>query len=150
MDQLYWVHSGTEQTGMEAKMNIIETFVTSDLYVAGRTEDGEDYTAEVYLVVVGFADGTRWAHKHTFPGCKVEEYDDGEQWGTCFNDIRASAKMEADHLCFRVEQAVKAGKALDDSCWYDYYPEYGSSAYMREVAEMTPAQRAGEMDTEFD
>ena len=34
--------------------------VASDLYKAGVTEDGEDFLAEVYYVVVEVADGSRF------------------------------------------------------------------------------------------
>ena len=97
--------------------------ICSDLYVAGRTEDGQDYTAEVYFITATNARGDRWRHASCFPGCAPEQDDDGYMH---FADIRATAKEQADALMARM---VARGKInLDD--WREDRPVYGSSAYV--------------------
>jgi hypothetical protein len=122
-------------------MKVVSVEVGSDLYVAGRSDDGTDYTAEVYLVIVEFADGQRWAHSRTFPGCNVEQDEEGYSH---FGDIRVAAEADASRLADRVRAALTAGRVLNDAHWNDYYPVYGSRPYLEEVAGMTDAQRAGE------
>ena len=54
--------------------------IVSDLYQAGRTEDGDAYTAEVYYVMAEDEDGNRWQHFAAFPGCEVSvDPEDGFQ-----------------------------------------------------------------------
>jgi hypothetical protein len=122
---------------------ILEVGVCSDLYVAGRTEDGEQYTAEVYRVAVGFANGEVYVHRVSFPGCEVEKDEEGIQH---FGDIRVQALAKAERLKARVENALASGKALDMSNWVYHRAIYGSRAYVEEVSEMTPLQLAGEID----
>lgn len=125
-------------------MNKIEHIeVASELYRAGRTEDGEDYIAEIYLVTVEFAGGEVYAHKVSFPGCKVEQDEEGYDH---FGDIRPQQEARAQSLCDRVQRHIAAGGSLDMSHWSFWRTVYGSRAYLTEVAEMTPAQRAGEED----
>jgi hypothetical protein len=121
-------------------MKVVNVEVGSDLYLAGRTEDGLDYTAEVYIVVVEFADGTRWAHKTSFRGCEVEvDNEDGYKF---FKDVRDAAQAKANALCNRVTFAVDAGRTLDRACWVDYFPVYGSGAYDAGVGCMTREELA--------
>jgi hypothetical protein len=124
----------------------VDVGVCSDLYIAGRTEDGEDYTAEVYLVCVEFADGTVYAHKERFKGCKVEEWADDYDYGTAFIDIREEQEEKANKLASRVRNCVATGRRLDPQFWTFHRTVYGSTAYLQEVQEMTPRQRAGEPD----
>jgi hypothetical protein len=123
---------------------IFNVGVASDLYYAGTTEDGERYTAELYFVCVEFEGGEVYAHNVTFPGCRVEEPDEGG--GPYFIDVRMEAEAKAERLAARVSAAVAAGSTLDGSQWNFHRTIYGSSAYLQEVAEMTPRQRAGEPD----
>jgi hypothetical protein len=125
---------------------ILAVDVCSDLYVAGRTEDGEQYTAEVYLVCAEFADGSVYAHVERFKGCKVEQVDTEDESFTAFVDIREEQKAKAEKLAARVNQCVATGRKLDPQFWTFHRTVYGSSAYLHEVAEMTPRQRAGEPD----
>jgi hypothetical protein len=125
---------------------VIDVSVCSDLYVAGRTEDGEMYTAEGYLVCAEFADGSVYAHSERFKGCKIEEWADEDDHGTAFVDIREEQKAKAEKLAARVNQCVATGRKLDPQFWTFHRTVYGSSAYLHEVAEMTPRQRAGEPD----
>jgi hypothetical protein len=104
---------------------MLDFAVCSDLYVAGRTEDGEDYTAEVYFVVAEDARGNRWRHHASFPGAGTPEYDE-EGFGPYFADVRESAKAEADKLLARI---VAAGGRIDLAHWSEDRPAYGSAAY---------------------
>jgi hypothetical protein len=129
-------------------MKIVNVEVASDLYKAGVTEDGQDYIAENYFVVVEYANGEVFRHTETFLGCRVEEAGpEDEDWGCVnFADVRLEAQAKAERLCARVQEAVVKGRTLDERCWHFYRTIYGSGAYLQEVAEQTPRQRAGEPD----
>lgn len=122
---------------------LIQVDVVSELYKAGRTEDGEDYIAEYYFVAAEFSDGEVYAHKTSFLGCKVEQDEEGYDH---FGDIRPESEARAKALCARVQAHVAAGGKLDMDQWRFWRTVYGSGAYLAEVAEMTPRQRAGEED----
>lgn len=122
---------------------ILNVGVASDLYFVGYTEDGERYEAECFYVAAEFANGEVYAHRVTFPGCRVEADDEGINH---FVDIRVEAEAKAERLAARVVAAVAAGGYLDSAAWVFQRTVYGSSAYVQEVAEMTPRQRAGEPD----
>ena len=98
--------------------------VVSDLYLAGRTEDGADFTAEVYYVVAEDARGNRYAHVSRFPGADASRDDDG-YWH--FADVREASAAEATRLCARIEAA---GGVIDHAHWSPMRPAYGSAAYM--------------------
>jgi hypothetical protein len=126
---------------------MVDVRVESDLYVAGRTEDGQDYTAEVFLVCVEFADGTVYVHNERFKGCKVEKWEDDYDYGTAFIDIRDSQKDKANRLARQVRVVADVrGRKLDPQFWTFHRTVYGSTAYLQEVQQMTPRQRAGESD----
>jgi hypothetical protein len=112
--------------------------VVSDLYVAGRTEDGEDYTAAMYYVTATANDGTRYRHENTFPGCSVErDCDDDGYPITCYMDIREFAVEEAERLIAEIEAAGE----LDMDVWTQTYSVYGSAAYVRNGEEEEQAMR---------
>lgn len=113
-----------------------QAYVTSDLYVAGKTEEGEEFVAERFFVAAEFDNGMRFAHNHSFPGCKVEECGEG----TAFLDIRAEAEAAANALRDRVNAVGK----MNGAYWTEIEPVYGSLTYERAVLMMTPRQRAGE------
>jgi len=99
--------------------------VESELYVAGRTEEGHDYTAEAYYVVAEAPDGKSYS-KGYFPGCESGVVDD-EDFGsfTYFKDIREEAKAEAEALLAKSseENPTEAGG------WIFLRNAYGSEAY---------------------
>lgn len=97
--------------------------IGSDLYVAGRTEDGFDYTAEVYFITATNARGDRWRHGSCFPGCAPEQDEEGY---THFGDIREIARKEAETLLARM---VSRG-TINLAHWREDSPVYGSSAYV--------------------
>ena len=108
-----------------AKVNIQEARVSvaCDLYLAGRTEDGEDYHAESYYVVVERLDGHRLAHFKTFPGCIRHEDQDCGYVG--FQDVREEAKADADNLVAAIEDVG----SINDDHWAEVDPAYGSAYY---------------------
>lgn len=75
-------------------MDIIkEVYVRSDLYVAGVTEDGEDYVGEIFYVVIEKADGRRFRSPAEYPGVEVVYADDGPE--RFFKDVRKEAEAAA-------------------------------------------------------
>lgn len=127
----------------KSKNRIVDVVVASDLYEAGRTEDGEQYTAELYYVLVEFENGARLRHKTSFPGCEAICSPDEEDYGMVFfKDIRAEASTKAERLADRVLLALEQGRSLDYTYWHEADPVYGSRVYLDKVAEMTPEQRA--------
>ena len=110
---------------MEMKMDItgMDVIVHSDLYKAGITEDGEDYTAECYYIILEHLDGRRWAHFKTFKGCQVHR--DHESGCMFFEDIRKSAQYQ----CEQVAGLVRRKKTVDLEYWSEIAPVYGSIAY---------------------
>lgn len=105
------------------KVSNVSFEITSDLYVAGRTEDGFDYTAEVYFITATNARGDRWRHASSFPGCKTEQDDEGY---THFGDIREQAQKEAQTLITRMQ----ARGVINLQHWREDRPVYGSNAYV--------------------
>ena len=76
-------------------MKATDIGVDSDLYKAGVTEDGYDYTAELYYVVIDLEDGRRFKSNAYFVGCKTGFDEEGESF---FQDIREEAKAKAKEL----------------------------------------------------
>lgn len=115
--------------------------VVSDLYLAGRTEDGEDFTAEVYYVVAEDERGNRWAHVSRFAGAEASRDEDG-YWH--FADVREASVAEANRLCARIEAA---GSPLNFDHWFGMSPAYGSAAYMAHgAADEVQAERRERFD----
>lgn len=98
--------------------------VASDLYLAGRTEDGHDFTAELYYVVAEDARGNRWRHETNFPGADAQRDEDGF-WH--FGDVRETAQKRAERLLARVERVGQ----INPAHWRDMRPAYGSAAYVQ-------------------
>lgn len=99
--------------------------VISDLYVAGRTEDGTDFTAEVYFVGAEHVSGRRWTHRATFPGCQRVTDDEGFPR---FLDVRAQAMDDAERLKRQIQRYV-AANGFDAHKWIEAPAAYGSDAY---------------------
>lgn len=99
--------------------------VTSDVYEAGRTEDGQSYTAELYYVMAEDGSGNRWGHIAHFRGCIVICDSEGI---ARFEDIRANARSRATTLLNKI---VAGGGKLDMMRWNIIRPVYGSSAYQQ-------------------
>jgi hypothetical protein len=140
----------------------VDIGVISELYTAGETEDGQDYVAERYRVVVRVkADGRTFMLSHYWKGCEVSE--DGEG-GTYFADVRerAAACAEIDAEGFRAlavfDTEMHGSPANPDAEWYETEPEYGSKHWQAlDAAEGQAARfdrsialhRAGEPQDEY-
>jgi hypothetical protein len=111
--------------------------VASDLFNAGRTEDGTPFIAEVYFVEIENAAGRRFRHDATFSGVEVlvDEYEGGNY----FVDRREEAAAKAECLTARVNAALKTGRGVDMDLWQEVDPAYGSDAY---ISQGTEAKRA--------
>jgi hypothetical protein len=70
-----------------------EYFIISELYVAGMTEDGEDYIAERFALMSN-SFGRDYQVSPFFNGCRVEQ--DHETGMTFFIDIRKDAIAQAE------------------------------------------------------
>jgi len=114
--------------------------VESELYVAGKCEEGRDYTAEAYYVVAEAPDGKSYS-KGWFPGCESKVHYD-EDFGEGFHyfaDIREEAKAEAEALLAKSseEDPTKADgwiflrNAYESEAYanYDSYSEYRDARY---------------------
>lgn len=97
--------------------------IRTDLYRAGFTEDGTEYSAESYYILLEQADGSRYAHFKTFLGCQVEEMEDY----TSFIDIRKEAMIEAENLLQRIQEVGK----INLKFWSEITPAYGSLAFQQ-------------------
>lgn len=98
--------------------------VQDGLYDAGRTEDGERYTASAYFVVAENDRGERWAHCQSFPGCRVEQDEEGYPH---FMDVRAEALLAARRVLngFRRDGTNVHAYGI----WYPMAAAYGSDAH---------------------
>jgi hypothetical protein len=123
---------------------IIDVRTESNLYSAGRDEDGEEIYGESFKVVVEFEGGEAYCHEQAFPTVKLEAVwcDDINEMvlGNAINPEEQKAK--AERLCARVLRHVEAGGKIDMDHWTFYRTVYGTQAYLDEVAAMTPEQRA--------
>jgi hypothetical protein len=111
--------------------------VASDLFNAGRTEDGTPYIAEIFYALIENQAGRRFRHNATFSA--VEVIVDEYEGGTYFANRREQAAAKAERLTVRVNAALKAGEALDTGCWEEVDPAYGSDEY---ISQGTEAKRA--------
>lgn len=98
-------------------------YVTSELYEAGRQDDGVPFIAEVYFVQAEYPNGERLDHHARFYGCKVEHDDEGFPY---FADVRDVAQAHAGHLLNRI---LEGGGAINRAFWSQGRPVYGSDAY---------------------
>lgn len=98
-------------------------YVTSELYQAGRRDDGTPFIAEVYFVQAEYPNGERLDHHARFPGCEVSvSEEDGYQ---VFSDTREQAESRAGRLLNRILE----GGAINRAYWSEGRPVYGSAAY---------------------
>ncbi len=97
--------------------------IATDLFIAGRTEDGREFFAECYFVMgTDTKTGDRIRHEVTFNGTKREVDEEG-----CphFPDMREEAMAKAERLLTRVQAAPVINMAF----WREERPVYGSRAY---------------------
>lgn len=100
--------------------------VARGFYVAGKTEEGHDYEAELYSILLTDSSGRQWGHfKSWLTAEPVEYYDEecGIMYG--FTDTRESSFREAQALATKIER--QGVICLDH--WKELAPRYGSAAY---------------------
>lgn len=110
-----------------ADLEGFDVAVRSDLYAAGRTEDGEVYIAESFFVVVTAPDGSRFQHAHSFPGCKAGYTP--EEGIPYFQDVRAKAEA----ACERLVEQIKERGYIDLDKWIEITAVYGSDAWSEDM-----------------
>ena len=115
-------------------MNKFEASVVSDLYLAGRQEDGVPFHAELFYVQVEAEDGRRWAHSLVLKGCRVEVSEE-DGWSV-FIDIRDEVRPVVEALAAKVNAHLAKGGKLDKRHWDERSPAYGSEAYINSGAEL--------------
>jgi hypothetical protein len=98
--------------------------IRTELYKAGITEDGEEYSAEQYYIILEKADGERYAHFMSFKGCDAGFDEDGIPY---FVDTRNIAMKDAETLLNRIQ----AKGQVNLQYWKEIDPEYGSLAFQR-------------------
>lgn len=113
--------------------NIVDVGYGSDLYLAGRADDGMPYHAEMYYVYVECKNGERYCHTTVFRGCTVHVDEEGYNH---FQDVRETAKADAQRLADRVQAALQAGKTLNMAYWVAIDPCYGSDVYVDQGIEL--------------
>ena len=113
----------------------MEATYRSDVYQAGRDEDGEAVYGEAFYAVVQLADGSRFAHSYTFQDTSWVDYefdgadeDYGIGGGYVTNQAEAVAKVEA------LVAKINASGDINLNHWSPIDPEYGSSAYQQQEA----------------
>lgn len=94
------------------------TSIVTDLYSPGLSEDGTEYTAEVYSLVREFKDGTRSIFCESF--FSAEKWDHEGSWG--YADVRKEAHDAAEA---RLEEVKDT-----DEGWTESEPAYGTQAWL--------------------
>jgi len=111
------------------------SYIASDLYHAGYTEDGQSFIAEVYYVTLENQAGRRFRHTSSFYGVERLVDEDGDDY---FADRRDQATVKANRLVDRVNAALQSGKGIDMAYWEEVDPAYGSDEY---ISQGTEAER---------
>ena len=106
------------------KVSFHEVTIVSNLYEAGRQDDGVPFVAESYFLQVTKPNGDRLDHHVSFPGCKVGFDEDGWPF---FEDIRAKQLRRA----LRLRRAIRRAGRIDLRLWSAGRPVYGSAAYVQ-------------------
>lgn len=95
--------------------------VAKSFYIAGVTEDGLDYEAECYNVVITAKDGSRWSHDKTWYTAEpTEDNING------FTDTRETSFGNAQAFANVVEKVGIIGMEY----WKSIEPVYGSESYV--------------------
>jgi hypothetical protein len=113
---------------------MLEFGIASDLYEAGRQEDGVPFIAEQYYILATDETGRRWRHDAVFNGCSVSRDDEGFER---FTDIRTGAVARATMLLNRI---LASNGAINFECWSETYPVYGSDAYQMDPVDLGDAE----------
>lgn len=117
---------------METKF---EVGVVSDLFDAGRDNEGRSFIAERFFVeLVNIKTGRRWRHHLAINGAKREICD--ETFEPYFVDLSEGAVARLQRLVGRVQDRLAAGGCLDATQWDEVDPVYGSDEYVRQDIEL--------------
>lgn len=124
---------------------ILDVRVESDLYIAGRDpEEGYEIHGESFFVVVEFEGGECYSHEHRWRNKSFDDVwaDELSEMVRVWNDSTDECIALSTKLCDRVTAHVGKGGTLDMGHWQYRRTVYGSAAYVAEVEQMTPEQRA--------
>ena len=111
---------------------MFQVAAVSDLFDAGRTNDGERFAAEVYYVVIENGAGRRWASYDRFRGAR--RVVDEEGW-VGFDDLREEASAAAEALASATRRVLESGGKLSYEDFHQIDPAYGSRAYIADGIE---------------
>jgi hypothetical protein len=113
---------------------MFEVGIASDLYEAGKTEDGRPYIAEIYYAAVTSPNGRRWVSAEQFPGALP--YFDEEDGIYRYEDTREEAQAAAQKIVTATNAILEAGGKLNELDWTEIDPVYGSKAYIEQDTEL--------------
>lgn len=111
---------------------MFQVAAVSDLFDAGKDNDGRVFAAEVYYVVIENGAGRRWASYDRFRGAR--RVVDEEGW-VGFDDLREEASAAAEALAAATDQVLASGGKVSLEDWYQVDPAYGSKVYQYEGIE---------------
>jgi len=103
--------------------------VLSNLYQAGRGDDGQPVIGEYFYVAGERADGSRVEHQARFSSLRSATCEEtGEAY---FVSRRADMEARAERLCAAIQAEAAAGELLlNPNYWTEARPCYGSAAYV--------------------
>ena len=107
-----------------------EVELVSDLYEAGRRDDGHPYVSERYFAQLTNSNGRRWRHNFAVSGAINLGYDDETGEGPYYQDNRVEAQAKVGNLVARIEAHLAAGGSVNFDHWYEVRPAYGSDEYI--------------------
>ena len=113
--------------------------VASDLYQAGYSCDGHPFIAEQFYVVIENDAGRRFRHNAIFKGTQQVVCE--ETGDAYFPDMREEATEKAERLVARINAAIQVGVELNNACWFEVDPAYGSEEF---ISQGIDAKRAFE------
>lgn len=111
---------------------MFQVAAVSDLFDAGKDNEGRVFAAEVYYVVIENGAGRRWASYDRFRGAR--RVVDEEGW-VGFDDLREEASAAAEALAAATDQVLASGGKVSLEDWYQVDPAYGSKVYQYEGIE---------------
>ncbi|WP_349432811.1 hypothetical protein Q9L42_020605 (plasmid) [Methylomarinum sp. Ch1-1] len=100
--------------------------IACNLHEYGKTEDGETYIGEMYLLIITDSSGNRFAYHEVFHGCSPTSVDDPGAPSIWFEDVREEARRAAQTT---LNDFKNGGREITPEEWTPVSPEYGSQAY---------------------
>ena len=111
---------------------MFQVAAVSDLFDAGKDNDGRVFAAEGYYVVIENGAGRRWASYDRFYGARRVVDDEG--W-VGFDDLREEASAAAEALASATRRVLESGGKLSYEDFHQIDPAYGSRAYIADGIE---------------